>query len=131
MTHSLFAYGTLQAPGIMERLLQRSIDTPEAAVLHGFQRTQVKHAPFPGIQPAETHQTQGAIYTNLTDNDLHTLDHYEGDLFQRIQVIAQTATSPFRCWVYVIKPEHRDKLSKQDWSLSTFIENDLDNFLKQ
>lgn len=97
----LFVYGTLTAPDLLRSLTGRVFDR-EPARLHGFRRFQpVGCCPY--ILASEGDSVDGTLLRGLEQDDLRALDLYEGegDLYFRIDVVAETAQGPRPCATYV------------------------------
>ncbi|KAF2768775.1 hypothetical protein EJ03DRAFT_328077 [Teratosphaeria nubilosa] len=92
-----FFYGTLMAPQVMHRVCHGSMsaDNPiyathklktYPAVLHGYRRSRVRHADYPGILLDPTASVRGTYVTGLTDSDSWRLDIFEGKEYRRDKV---------------------------------------------
>lgn len=86
---SLFVYGTLMAPEVMQSLVGR-LPPLQAAVLHGYTRHPVVGFCFPGIiksssSPSST--VAGLLYTDLTDYELEIMDWFEDVEYTRTNVV--------------------------------------------
>lgn len=100
------------------------------ATLRGYARFTVKGASYPGIIPVTDAVTEGIIYFNVDESSLARLDIFEGDLYQRTPIQAETERGKIlNAETYVIKPEHRDYLSLQKWDVEEFVQNSLEAFL--
>ncbi|KAK3200847.1 hypothetical protein GRF29_213g119578 [Pseudopithomyces chartarum] len=96
MSHTLFFYGTLMAPPVLHRVIwnQTTPPTPahasllhiRPAILHAFQRRQVRDADYPAIVPSPSASVRGTLVTGLTDGDVWRLDIFEGDMYERVGV---------------------------------------------
>lgn len=96
------------APQILHRIIHGS-STPEpwqeallsvkAAVLPGYRRHRVAGADYPAIISAQTDPSGkpaavlGTLVTGLTEGDVHRLDKFEGDEYEKravkVQILAQ------------------------------------------
>jgi len=100
------------------------------ATLRGYARFTVKEASYPGIIPEKDAVTEGIIYCNVDELSLERLDEFEGDLYQRTPIRAETERGKIlNAETYVIKPETRDYLSLQKWDVKEFVQNSLETFL--
>ncbi|KAJ5146404.1 uncharacterized protein N7515_000968 [Penicillium bovifimosum] len=107
--HVLFFYGTLMSPQILHRVIHGRADPEpwqkatlhiQPAILHGYRRHRVRNADYPGITPiAETTSgtenslatsVVGTLVSGLTDGDVHRLDMFEGDQYERMAVVVRT-----------------------------------------
>jgi hypothetical protein len=59
------------------------------ALLHGYCRRRVFHADYPGITADAAHNVFGVLVTGLTDANVHHLDNFEGDQYERRPVKAR------------------------------------------
>lgn len=120
MRRHLFAYGTLQHPAILYRILNRM---PEAtpARLNDFARYRISGENFPGIHPCPGTQIDGTVYFDLEEQEWQQLDHYESDLYlrQTLQVICEDGTL-LAAEAYVIPPQHEHQLTREPWALADF-----------
>ena len=126
---NIFAYGTLMIPDVMCAVTTREFRFMDA-ILRGYARFTVKGASYPGIIPVTEAVTEGFIYFDVDEFSLERLDEFEGDLYQRIPIQAETERGKIlNAATYVIKPEYRDYLSLQKWDVEEFVQNSLAAFL--
>jgi gamma-glutamylcyclotransferase (GGCT)/AIG2-like uncharacterized protein YtfP len=99
----LFTYGTLQNEDIQESLFGRILQgTPETLIGYTLKEIQIEEefglVHYPII--TETHQPEdnisGIVY-EITTNDLHQADLYEGLHYKRVEVHLQ---SNEKVWAY-------------------------------
>ncbi|MFH2132996.1 MAG: gamma-glutamylcyclotransferase family protein [bacterium] len=128
-TACLFCYGSLQLPAVMKIVTGREF-TGQPAWLKDFAMFRMKQAEYPGIIPRSGDTVGGILYRNLTKQDLRSLDAFEGEQYDRRQVIVslegdlrQTA------WVYVVREERQNELTDETWTLSQFMANDYEQFM--
>lgn len=130
MTDSLFVYGSLQIEEVMETVVGR-LPPSEPASLVGFARRALVDRSYPGLAPRPGETTAGVVFGGLTATELEWLDLFEGDLYERIRVDAQTAAGERkRVYVYVIVPEERALLDERPWDLEAFRSSNLEPFLE-
>eukprot|EP00977_Amphora_coffeiformis_P006023 scaffold1294_cov167-Amphora_coffeaeformis.AAC.4 len=100
-SRSLFVYGTLMAPEVMQTLVSR-LPPCRPATLAGYSRHPVAGYAFPGIVASEkikdsaARQTSvpGLLFTDLTHDELAILDWFEDREYTRTQVsVTSTTTS--------------------------------------
>jgi gamma-glutamylcyclotransferase (GGCT)/AIG2-like uncharacterized protein YtfP len=126
---NIFSYGTLMIPDVMYAVTTREFRFVDA-ILRGYSRFTVKGASYPGIIPVTDAVTAGIIYFDVDEPSLARLDIFEGDLYQRTPLQAETQGEKIlNAETYVIKPEHRDYLSLQKWDVEEFVQNSLEAFL--
>ncbi|PFH57460.1 hypothetical protein XA68_15034 [Ophiocordyceps unilateralis] len=96
--HSAFFYGTLMAPEIFFSVCYgtrrppqpiRDLHTFTPAILDGHCRHRVQLADYPAIVPEKDHSVRGIYATGLTDANMHKLDLFEGDEYERVEVQVQ------------------------------------------
>ncbi|KAJ5562973.1 hypothetical protein N7461_001734 [Penicillium sp. DV-2018c] len=112
--HVLFFYvqGTLMSPQILHRVIhgrtnpepwQKAMLQIQPAILHGYGRHRVRGEDYPGIIPVAETKAQspgtenslatsvvGSLVSGLTDGDVHRLDMFEGDQYEKMQVAVRT-----------------------------------------
>jgi len=127
---SLFCYGTLQVPAVIQTVTGRAHHVIPAR-LPGYARFSVKDADYPGIVPSKTGETDGVLYDDITAMELATLDRFEGELYTRklTRVLLEDG-SRAEAWTYVIAEGQESRLTGQLWSLDSFIESGLDRFMR-
>jgi gamma-glutamylcyclotransferase (GGCT)/AIG2-like uncharacterized protein YtfP len=127
---SLFCYGTLQVPAVMQAVTGR-VHKRIPARLPGYARFCVKDADYPGIVPSKTHETNGILYDDISAPELAILDRFEGDLYTRtmVKVVLEDSTST-DAWTYVIAEGQEGRLTGKPWSLDRFLESGLDRFIR-
>lgn len=115
MRRHLFAYGTLQHPRIIGRILNR-IPPAASARLPGFARFRIRDEDFPGIIPAEDSNLDGTVFFDISDPEWERLDAYESNLYQR-QTLWVTAAEGIRMQAetYVIPPQNENDLTRDPW----------------
>ena len=127
---NIFTYGTLMIPEVMAAVTTRKFRSIDA-VLKGYARFTVKGESYPGIIPATDAATEGIIYFDVDKLSLEQLDAFEGDLYQRIQIMAETKEKEIlSADAYVIKPKFRSYLSSQEWNIKEFSQKHLKTFLE-
>jgi len=100
----LFVYGTLLDETFTANLLERAVRSEPARLLD-FELLTLEGFPYPlaFFAPGET--LAGRLYRDLSDDDYHRLDHYEGvneGLYQRVEASVVVARgAPEGAFVYV------------------------------
>ena len=130
-SRSLFAYGTLELPELMEALTGFRPDSTDA-VLEGYARFLLRGRSYPGIVEAEGARTAGRLYQGLSAAALTRLDGFEGPLYQRrIVEVRPAAGEGVAAHVYVLRREHHALLTTRPWERAHFAREHLDAYLAQ
>ena len=117
---SVFVYGTLQYPKILDALLGR-VPVSEHAVVKGYVRYGVKGEPFPAVVPCQESEVPGLILSGLSPTEMDILDEYEGEQYTKCSVDALVDGTEIRKTVlYVWKDEYIDWLDGQEWNREAF-----------
>lgn len=131
LRNSLFVYGTLMAPRVIEILLGR-VPPNGAAVLRNYIRHPVRNHVYPGMIPHPAGaSTRGILYYGLTTTEIARLDWFEDVEYTRRQVSVETdlnvATTETYVWTNPLSELHLDA----EWSLDDFCRDHLECFLEQ
>jgi gamma-glutamylcyclotransferase (GGCT)/AIG2-like uncharacterized protein YtfP len=129
-TFSVFTYGTLQIPSVMQAVTGKDL-IPVAADLHGYQRFTFKQRTFPGIVENKACIIDGMLYRNINEQTLEQLDLFEDVAYERCLLDVHVGNEIEQAFVYVTKDEYRSYLSNKEWSLDEFVRNDLELYLKR
>lgn len=106
----LFVYGSLTEPDLVRSLTGRSFET-EPARLHGFRRFQPAGS-YAYILPSTGDLVDGTLLHGIDAEDLRALDVYEGegDLYFRVDVVAETSRGACPCATYVANDAALERL---------------------
>lgn len=126
--HRLFAYGTLQVPQIFAHIVGRALES-SPATLPGFACFRLVDRVYPGIVPAAGDRVAGVVYAGLDAGELERLDAYEGELYERQRLRLSTSGGPLEAHGYVLRSEHRHRLSSHAWDLEAFRRDQLASYL--
>lgn len=127
----LFVYGSLQHPLVWQRLLGK-VCSNQRAVLQGWKAVKVKNEDYPGLIQANNGKVLGIIKTGLSAADFEILDNFEGEQYQRIQLVVTNAQGQAQqTYVYVFKECYLAHLSSETWSYQEFSQQSLPWFLNQ
>lgn len=121
---NVFAYGTLMDADIMKHV-SGIAERGKNAVLRGYRRYKVHGEQYPGIICENGGEVEGILYSDISDEALRNLDIFEGEMYSRekVQVVLNREAGNVEAMVYVVKPEHADKLIKKPWDFDHFLEN--------
>jgi gamma-glutamylcyclotransferase (GGCT)/AIG2-like uncharacterized protein YtfP len=118
---ALFAYGTLMCEDIMETVAGR-VPPSQKAVLHSYRRLVVENEEYPGLVPTEECQVEGILYHDVSSQSWERLDRFEGEMYCRSKVMVSLDDgSAVEAFVYIVRPEFRDRLGRRDWDFAGFV----------
>ena len=119
-TTNLFVYGTLMVSSIFVRIAGEDFPK-QTGMLKDYGRFRVNGETYPAIIPMPGDHTDGIIYFNVNRLALQRIDAFEGDMYQRSRVVAQTSDNPrIITHAYILRPEYSDWLTDERWRLETF-----------
>ncbi len=126
---SLFAYGTLEIPALMEAVTGRRFPEREALV-RGFERRRLRRRPYPAAIPAEGAELRGRIYEDLDAATFARLDRFEGALYERRRVSAEAVGGGrLEAELYVLAPGYGAELLPEPWERDDFVARHLEEWL--
>lgn len=131
LRNSLFVYGTLMAPQVIETILGR-LPPHCVATIPNYKRHPVRNHVYPGMIPQTGASTQGILYHGLTAKEISRLDWFEDVEYTRRQVSVETdekkvtATETY-VWTNPLSELHVNA----EWSLEEFCQTHLTRFLEQ
>ena len=129
MSRSVFTYGTLEIPTVMESVTGRSFDSVEATA-HGYARYLLKGRIYPGMTPVSGQRTSGRVYLGLDEQSFALLDQFEDDVYVRQLISVQTFEGKWlKAYAYVIEPEDKDRLTADPWRKDMFAAKHLSAYL--
>ena len=127
---TLFVYGTLQLPEVMEAVTGRRFPDSEAT-LRGYLRRRLEARTYPGIVPREGEETPGRLYRQIDPRSLARLDVFEDRIYDRRRVQARTAGGALvEAWAYVLAEPYAYLLSSEPWDARDFLARHRDAFLQ-
>jgi gamma-glutamylcyclotransferase (GGCT)/AIG2-like uncharacterized protein YtfP len=129
-TFSVFTYGTLQFPEVMQAVTGLDLK-PVTASLSGYQRFKIKERTFPGLIKKQGIITDGMLYRDLEEAAIERLDQFEDVMYERYLVDVQVNSETEQAFVYVTQKEYKDCLLDQEWSLEEFRSKYLKLYLKR
>ncbi|MBN2009668.1 gamma-glutamylcyclotransferase [candidate division KSB1 bacterium] len=126
--HPLFTYGSLMCRDIMHTVVSHC-HVLGSAVLQDYRCFIVRNETYPGIIPCLGHQTNGIVYSDITEANLAKLDKFEGSMYERrlvnVTLISGDVKSVF---TYVIKPEYEALLETTPWDFNEFFKHGKKSF---
>lgn len=123
---SLFFYGTLCHPAVLERVTGTGGHVYVPAVLSAHTRLRVKQADYPGVVPhTQSASVEGMLVNNLSHADIARLDLFEGDEYIRkdVEVVGLKDQCTYKCQTYIFLDSLR--LETEQWDFATFVKEKL------
>lgn len=129
---NLFAYGTLMFPEIWERVVGGEFRHVPATV-HGFSVYRAAGQLFPVMVAAGEHDSvAGIVVYDLTAAELATLDDYESNIYERIDVSAVLADGRIeQAQAYLLPVAMRHLASREAWTADWFRREAMAAYMKQ
>lgn len=115
-----FTYGSLMCADIMQAVCGRPV-AGEPVVLPGHVRHPVVGEDYPGLVEAAEGSVTGVLYRGLDAAALARLDVFEGEQYERVEVLVEFAGARVPAWVYRFRPEWRHLLLPGDWDFEAFL----------
>lgn len=129
MTASVFAYGTLQLPSVMEAVTGKQFKSA-AAVLEDYARFVIRKQVYPGIIPAGGATVNGRIYFDLEQSVIDVLDAFEDILYDRKCVDVTCNNKKIKTQAYVVNNKFRNLLGDEPWCIDIFQKKHLTLYLE-
>ena len=127
--YSIFTYGTLQVPAVMQAVTGKHFASC-AAILHGYQRFKIKGKTYPGIVKNENNAVQGILYKEIDAESLVLLDEFEDICYERCLVDVMVNNKKEKAFLYVTSEDYKQYLSNEKWNLEEFERKYLNKYLK-
>lgn len=103
----------------------------EVALLANHQRFTVRNEVYPGLCYLVGSSVKGVVYYDIRTDDLHRLDAFEGDYYQRSEVkLMVDSNKIITAETYLVKNEYLGILSKEIWTTKLLNKGGLTRFLK-
>jgi gamma-glutamylcyclotransferase (GGCT)/AIG2-like uncharacterized protein YtfP len=126
----LFAYGTLQLPEVLQAVIgQRREGVP--ALLSGYRRFCVPGKPYPAMVVDGASSVPGLLYDGLSAAELELLDYYEGELYERHELLVQVQSAQLPAMSYVLGSAHGALVTEEPWNLQAFEREHLARYLQR
>ena len=124
----LFTYGSLMFEPVWHRLVKGNY-LSQKAILKGYARRCVKEDEYPVIFQGEE-QVEGVVYYDINEEDLVTLDTFEGEYYERREVELLVNDKTLLAAVYVLKENYFDIIDPKPWSEALFAKEGIHRFLE-
>lgn len=126
----LFTYGSLVFPAVMEAVTGRRFECVEAR-LHGYRRRMLRGRVYPGVRPDACETTTGRLYLGLDAATLACLDDFEGDEYERRQVVLDLDEDARAAETYVLTRAAWPLLTDAPWRPERFTALHLPEYLRR
>ncbi len=131
MSESLFTYGTLQFPEVMQAVTGTA-PSWTSATASGFAQYRLVDRVYPGMTVEKGGITSGIVYHDLSAAAWILLDAFEDVHYQRVLIqIGEGPGIERPAFAYIIPPHNHRLLSSVMWSKEWFAENHLTRYLIQ
>lgn len=127
---NLFCYGTLMHPQIIDAVVGR-LPQSKPTSLKGYQIYSLTSAPYPAIIKCDNATVEGVIYLDLSETEIHLLDRYEGNEYQREQSELVGGNGFWSACFYVYKPQYKSHLASRGWDYAHFVQQHLSHYLQR
>ena len=129
MKHSLFVYGTLEVTEVISSLIGRRISFSTAFALDHY-RCLLQDRIYPGLIPYKGRVTSGRLYVDLTDQEIFTLDAFEGATYNREHLnIYRLGIGVSVAFSYILDKAYHQLMSSTPWNREVFVRHHLDDYL--
>ena len=127
--HTLFVYGTLRHPPLIEGLLGRPV-AAVAATLPGHRAAVLSGRAYPGLVVDPEASAAGAVVA-VDDAELAVLDDFEGSEYTRTHVTVTTEGGEPRAEAYLLTGPSRSLATADTWSLDAFVADHAAAWVRQ
>ncbi|MBB5185875.1 gamma-glutamylcyclotransferase (GGCT)/AIG2-like uncharacterized protein YtfP [Zhongshania antarctica] len=125
---NVFTYGSLMCADIMATVSGVSA-LSESALLRNYRRYAVLDEDYPALIAEAGAETHGLLYRNISDEGLRRLDVFEGDYYQRCElVVALLDGCQVSAQTYVFRADYRHLIADWPWSFEHFLNVGKSNF---
>lgn len=127
MSYSLFAYGTLSFPDVLEVVIGRRPE-PTAATLADFRCERFVGGHFPGLVAGPGSRVHGVVYRDIDRATLARLDDFEGDLYVRRLLEVTVDGAPLTAFTYLVAARFQARFAG-DWDREWFARHHKGEFI--
>lgn len=127
MAH-VFTYGSLMFAPVWNKLVKGKYSATKG-VLYNYARRCVKDEEYPVIFRANE-KVKGAVYYDVSEEDMQILDDFEGEFYERITVDIETHTQTIQAEVYALKESYFSIIEDTPWSEEAFEKEGMKRFLE-
>ncbi|KAA8884672.1 gamma-glutamylcyclotransferase [Nocardia colli] len=122
--YSLFVYGTLQFPEVLEVLIGR-VPQRRAATASGWRVAALPGLRYPGLVPESSALARGLTLDGLTAEEWEILDAFEDDQYDLRPIPLASSADP--AWTYIWTAP----VAQDDWHPDHFAIDHLPHFVTQ
>ncbi|MFQ6638638.1 hypothetical protein Gotur_015513 [Gossypium turneri] len=128
--HNVFVYGSLLSDDVVRVLLNR-VPPSSAALLNHFHRFSIKGRVYPAILPVQNRHVSGRVLMGISDPELHILDEFEDDEYQRtrVEVSLLESSDKLQAHAYVWRNTSDPNLYG-DWDFEEWKQVHKESFIK-
>lgn len=120
MNTSLFTYGTLAFPDIMQAVTGKHFP-PIPGIVEEHAAYLLKGRVYPGLRPEAGRNTSGIIYSNIDEDSMRILDWFEDCCYRRSPIMVTLHDGSRRsAEVYFLSPSHYRLLTATRWDPKQF-----------
>lgn len=124
----VFVYGTLMYEAVAARVVSGRY-RQKPGTLRGYRRCPLQGEDYPAIISEEGMSVPGIIWLDVNEEDLVRLDAFEGDEYDRVQVIVEGENGVrVEAHVYRLRDEMRHKVIGGEWDRELFERAGLRRF---
>jgi gamma-glutamylcyclotransferase (GGCT)/AIG2-like uncharacterized protein YtfP len=127
MKTSLFVYGTLMFPEVLERLTGKGFPL-RPATLFNYQRYEIKDRLYPAIAPMPGHTVEGFLLEELDEASARLLDAFEAPEYKKTELSVSCQGKSHKTHAYVWGDAHRSLLFGE-WLPEDFKKQSLKLYL--
>jgi len=118
LSYSVFTYGTLSFPDVLEVVVGRQWPGIEAA-LDGYRCARFVGGQFPGLIASPDDRVLGVVYRDIDRATLARLDDFEGDLYVRRLLEVTVDGAPLAAFTYLVAARFHARFAG-DWDRDWF-----------
>ena len=103
----------------------------EVALLSNHQRFTVCNEVYPGLRYLDGCTVEGVVYYDIRTDDLHRLDAFEGNAYERSEVkLMVNSNRIVSAETYLVRSEYLGMLSEEVWTTKQLNKGGLARFLE-
>lgn len=123
-TSKLFTYGTLMLDDVITTLIGR-VPERQKGTARGWRTVRLPDKFYPGLVRTDGGESQGYIYSDLTDEEWLVLDTFEDSAYQLSEILVMPHDVP--AYTYIWPGEHESV----DWNVEHLSRADLTDYIER